>query len=52
MKKTVLLLLLGAAAFLSGAVSDNVSHARRVLAENPPPRKTVAGTEKILPLSV
>jgi len=52
MRKTVLLLLLGTAALLSGAVSDNVSHARRVLAENPPPRKISVGAEKILPLSV
>ena len=52
MKRSVLLLLLGTAAFLWGEISDNVSHARRVLAENPPPRKIVVGREKILPLSV
>ena len=52
MKRSLLLLLLGASALLPGAVNDNVSHARRVLAENPPPRKISVGTKKILPLSV
>ena len=51
MKKALSLFLLGAASLFLSAAPDNFEHGRRVLAENPPPRKSVTDARQSIPLS-